>query len=89
MAKISHNKLAANSFYSEKKKYFSCLLIVMVFSFVSDKLLFADDNHLNIAMILWRGETQAEQGFKDGWFRTQANTVEAIETGLVEIRQRI
>jgi len=31
-----------------------------------NNILFADTQELKIAMVLWRGETKAESGFKDG-----------------------
>jgi len=41
---------------------FLCLVILLVFS----NSLLASEKSLKIAMILWRGETRAESGFKDG-----------------------
>ena len=41
---------------------FLTVVILLVFS----NSLLASDKRLKIAMILWRGETQAESGFKDG-----------------------
>jgi len=41
---------------------FLTIVILLVFS----NSLLASDKRLKIAMILWRGETQAESGFKDG-----------------------
>ena len=41
---------------------FLCLVILLVFS----SSLLASAKSLKVAMILWRGETRAESGFKDG-----------------------
>ncbi|MCP3873595.1 MAG: hypothetical protein GY699_10635 [Desulfobacteraceae bacterium] len=50
----------------QKKQVIVCLTISLMIAFISCNLLFADTKPLNIAMILWRGETKAEHGFKDG-----------------------
>ena len=44
-------------------RFFSITVVVLL---VFINSLLASDRHLNIAVILWRGETRAEQGFKDG-----------------------
>jgi len=44
-------------------RFFSITVVVLLA--LSSSLL-ASDRRLNIAIILWRGETRAEQGFKDG-----------------------
>jgi len=44
-------------------RFFSITVVVLL---VLSNSLLASDSRLNIAMILWRGETRAEQGFKDG-----------------------
>ncbi|UCF81980.1 MAG: ABC transporter substrate-binding protein [Desulfobacteraceae bacterium] len=49
-----------------KNKAFKFLFLTVVVLLVFSNSLFASNRSLNIAMILWRGETQAEQGFKDG-----------------------
>ncbi|MBE9541817.1 MAG: hypothetical protein IMF01_05815, partial [Proteobacteria bacterium] len=41
---------------------FLALIILLNFS----TSVFASGKNLRIAMLLWRGETKAEQGFKDG-----------------------
>jgi ABC-type uncharacterized transport system substrate-binding protein len=42
--------------------FLSAIVVTLVFS----NSLFGSERTLNIAMIVWRGETQAEQGFKAG-----------------------
>jgi ABC-type uncharacterized transport system substrate-binding protein len=49
-----------------KKTVFRLLFLALVILLVCNHSLLAEDKRLNIAMILWRGETQAEIGFKDG-----------------------
>jgi ABC-type uncharacterized transport system substrate-binding protein len=44
-------------------RFFSIMVAVLL---VFSNSLLASERRLNIAMILWRGETRAEQGFKDG-----------------------
>jgi ABC-type uncharacterized transport system substrate-binding protein len=44
-------------------RFFSITVVVLL---VLSNSLLASARSLNIAMILWRGETRAEQGFKDG-----------------------
>ena len=47
------------------KTGFYCLLIFVIF-YLPLSSLAASSEQLNIAMILWRGETSAEEGFKAG-----------------------
>ena len=49
-----------------KNKAFKFLFLTVVVLLVFSNSLLASDRSLNIAMIVWRGETQAEQGLKDG-----------------------
>jgi len=42
------------------------VFILLIFIFAFPNFPFAAGNNLKIAMILWRGETLAEKGFKDG-----------------------
>ena len=49
-----------------KKPVFGLLFLAIIILLVFNNSLSAVDRSLKIAMILWRGETQAEQGFKDG-----------------------
>ena len=49
-----------------KNTVFGLLFLTVVILVVFSNSLVASDRSLKIAMILWRGETQAEQGFKDG-----------------------
>ena len=49
-----------------KKQVIVWLTITLMITSISCDSLFADTKTLNIAMILWRGETKAELGFKDG-----------------------
>ncbi len=42
------------------------MLFAVAFLLTSSAAFAAGSKDLNIAMILWRGETKAEQGFKDG-----------------------
>ena len=45
---------------------FRLLFLCLVILLFSSSSLLASEKFLNIAMILWRGETRAESGFKDG-----------------------
>jgi len=49
-----------------KNTVFRLLLHALVILLVFSNSLFASEKSLKIAMILWRGETRAESGFKDG-----------------------
>jgi len=51
-----------------KKTYISSmfLALALIISFTFSNSAFASGKTLRIAMLLWRGETKAEQGFKDG-----------------------
>lgn len=49
-----------------KNAVFRLLSISLVILLVISNLLLASEKSLKIAMILWRGETRAESGFKDG-----------------------
>ena len=49
-----------------KNTVFRLLFLCLVILLVSGNSLPAGEKSLKIAMILWRGETQAESGFKDG-----------------------
>ena len=49
-----------------KNRAFIFLFLTVVVLLVFSNSLLANDRNLNIAMIVWRGETKAEQGFKDG-----------------------
>jgi ABC-type uncharacterized transport system substrate-binding protein len=49
-----------------KNTVFRLLFLTVVILLVFSNLLLAGDKRLKIAMILWRGETQAESGFRDG-----------------------
>lgn len=49
-----------------KDRVFRLLIFTLVIFFLSSSSLLAAEKRLKIAMILWRGETQAEIGFKDG-----------------------
>jgi ABC-type uncharacterized transport system substrate-binding protein len=49
-----------------KHTVFRFCLLTVVFLFAFSNSLLAGEKTLNIAMILWRGETPAESGFKDG-----------------------
>jgi len=50
------------------KKIAICLIpLALIISFTFSNSAFATGKNLKIAMLLWRGETKAEQeGFKDG-----------------------
>ncbi len=48
-----------------KNTIFRLLFLTVVILIVFDNSLLASDKSLKIAMILWRGETPAESGFKD------------------------
>ena len=48
-----------------KSRIFRFFSITVVVLLVFSNSLLASERRLNIAMILWRGETRAEQGFKD------------------------
>ncbi|UCD33639.1 MAG: ABC transporter substrate-binding protein [Desulfobacterales bacterium] len=48
-----------------KNTVFRLLLLTLVILLVLSHSLLAENKRLNIAMILWRGETRAESGFKD------------------------
>ncbi|MBE9540983.1 MAG: ABC transporter substrate-binding protein, partial [Proteobacteria bacterium] len=49
------------------KKIAICLIpLALIISFTFSNSAFAAGKTLKIAMLLWRGETKAEQGFKDG-----------------------
>ena len=45
--------------------FYRLLLLVMFSALASSIALMASDKTLHIALIVWRGETEAEQGFKD------------------------
>jgi len=49
-----------------KNTVFRSLFLTLVILLVFNNSLLAGDKNLKIAMILWRGETQAENGFKEG-----------------------
>jgi len=49
-----------------KDKVFRLFLLTVVILLVFNNSLLASDKSLKVAMILWRGETRAESGFKDG-----------------------
>ena len=49
-----------------KNTVFRLLFLALVILLVFSNSLLASEKSLKIAMILWRGETQAESGFKDG-----------------------
>ena len=49
-----------------KNRAFIFLFLTVVVLLVFSNSLLANDRNLNIAMIVWRGETRAEKGFKDG-----------------------
>lgn len=49
-----------------KNKLFTFSVITLFFFLAPNNCLIASQKKLIIAMILWRGETQAEKGFKDG-----------------------
>jgi len=49
-----------------KNTVFRLLFLTLVILLVFNNSLLAGDKNLKIAMILWRGETQAENGFKEG-----------------------
>ena len=49
-----------------KRLMVSSICLVLLSLLVSSNILFAGSKDLKIAMILWRGETRAEQGFKSG-----------------------
>ena len=49
-----------------KNTVFRLLFLTLVILLVFSNSLLAGEKSLKIAMILWRGETQAERGFKDG-----------------------
>ncbi|MGD8881266.1 MAG: ABC transporter substrate-binding protein [Desulfobacterales bacterium] len=49
-----------------KNTVFKLLFLTVVILLVFSNSLLASDKSLKIAMILWRGETRAESGFKDG-----------------------
>ncbi len=49
-----------------KNTVFRLLFLTLVILLVFSNSLLASGKSLKIAMILWRGETQAESGFKDG-----------------------
>ena len=63
-----YSAFTADLLYSikRKKQIVGWLGIALMIAFISCDSLFADTKTLNIAMILWRGETKAESGFKDG-----------------------
>jgi putative tryptophan/tyrosine transport system substrate-binding protein len=48
------------------QRVFGVLLLAVVTLLAASNVLFAGSKTLKIAMILWRGETAAEKGFKDG-----------------------
>ena len=47
-------------------KFIYCVVAVLVFCLFTNISAFASGKKLNVALILWRGETIAEKGFKDG-----------------------
>jgi len=49
-----------------KNTVFRLLFLCLVILLVSSSSLLASEKSLKVAMILWRGETRAESGFKDG-----------------------
>jgi ABC-type uncharacterized transport system substrate-binding protein len=49
-----------------KKLFLAVVFFAVVVTFLSNEPVFAQEKNLKIAMILWRGETLAERGFKDG-----------------------
>ena len=49
-----------------KNTVFRLLFLCLVALLVSSSSLLASEKSLKVAMILWRGETRAESGFKDG-----------------------
>jgi putative ABC transport system substrate-binding protein len=49
-----------------QKRVLSVLFLAVVTVFTSSTTLFAASQNLKIALILWRGETEGEQGLKDG-----------------------
>ncbi len=49
-----------------KNTVFRLLLLTLIILLVFSNSLLASEKSLKIAMILWRGETRAESGFKDG-----------------------
>jgi putative ABC transport system substrate-binding protein len=48
-----------------QQRVFGALFLVVVTLLASSNALFAESKNLKIAMFLWRGETEAEKGFKD------------------------
>ncbi len=48
-----------------KKIVFSAMSLALVILLVSGNALFAESKNLKIAMIQWRGETEACRGFRD------------------------
>lgn len=49
-----------------KSTFIGLIFLALIISLDFSDLPFASGKSLRIAMVLWRGETQAEQGFKDG-----------------------
>lgn len=49
-----------------KNRAFQFFFLVLFFQLVFSDCLLGSERTLNIAIIVWRGETEAEQGFKDG-----------------------
>ena len=49
-----------------KRTLLTAILFISAVTFMPSSTVLAAGKDLNIAMILWRGETKAEQGFKDG-----------------------
>ena len=49
-----------------KKILFNYIIFIMIITVISVFPIHADEKTLDIAMILWRGETDAERGFKEG-----------------------
>jgi putative tryptophan/tyrosine transport system substrate-binding protein len=49
-----------------QQRVLGAMFLAVVIALASSNALFARSKNLKIAMILWRGETEGEKGFKDG-----------------------
>ena len=49
-----------------QQRVLGAMFLAVVIALASSNALFAGSKNLKIAMILWRGETEGEKGFKDG-----------------------
>jgi len=49
-----------------KKIFIGAMSLALIISLTFSNSAFAAGKTLRVAMVLWRGETKAEQGFKDG-----------------------